>query len=317
MPPTYNDAVARSDAQALMPEDVSREILQAAIQQSAALTLMRRTPMTRAQQRKPALTAFPASYWVGGDTGLKQTTKQQWGNKYLNAGELATIVVVDQATFDDQDYDMWGEIRPRVAESIGEALDKAIFFGVDIPNEWTDFDGIVPEAEAADHEVTLGDNADIGLDISAAMEFVEDDGFDVTGHAGPRRLRAKLRNARSSGSGEPIFQQLADGQGRTIYGDTFAIFGNGAWDGSTLDILGDYSQALLGVRQDITYQVFTEGVVSDDDGVVIVNLMQQDSIALRVVARFAALIANPITRQDDDPDSTTRYPFALLQDAGS
>jgi HK97 family phage major capsid protein len=315
---TYDDLIGRSDAQALMPEDVSREILQEAVTRSAALTLLRRVPMSRNQQRKPALSAFPQAYWIDSDSGLKQTTTQLWANKYLNAGELAVLVPVPQAVFDDQDYDMWGEIRPRLAEAIGEKLDAAVFFGTDVPTAWTSVNGIVPDATSAGNVATLGDNADIGLDLSEAMGFVEDDGYDVTGHAGPRRLRARLRDARASGSGEPIFQSsLADSGPATVYGDPFAIFGNGAWDGSTLDVLGDYSQAMLGVRQDITFDVTNSGVIADDNGAVILSAFQQDSLILRVVARFAFLVANNITRQDTDPDSATRYPFAVLGDLAS
>lgn len=314
---TYDDIIERDDAGALIPEDVSREILQEAVTQSAALQLFRRTPMSRGQQRKPALAAFPAAYWVGGDTGLKQTTEQIWSNKYLYAAEVAAIVPVPQATFDDQDYDMWGEVRPRLAEAIGEKLDAAVFFGVDVPNEWTGFNGVVPDAQTAGHSVTIGDNDDIGLDLSAAMEFVEADGFDVTGHAGPRKLRSKLRNARASGSGEPIYQNIADGSPGTIFAERFAVFGNGSWDGSVLDVLGAYENGLIGVRQDISFKVFTEGVVSDDNGAVVLNLMQQDSIALRVVARFACLIVNNITRQSPTENDATRYPFAVLEDVAS
>jgi HK97 family phage major capsid protein len=317
MPGTYDDSIERADAQALMPEDVAREILQETVTRSAALQLFRTTPMSRAQQRKPALTAFPISYWVGGDTGLKQTTEQLWGNKYLNAGELACIVPVPQSVFDDQDYDMWSEVQPRIAESMGEKLDAAIFFGDDIPAEWTAFDGIVPEAVAAGHEVQLGDGDDIGIDISNAMAFVEDDGFDVSGHAGPRRLRSQLRNARASGSGEPIYQNIGDAGSGQIFGETYAIFGNGAWDGSVLDVLGAYEQGLVGIRQDITYRVFTEGVVSDESGNVVLNLMQQDSTALRAVARFAFVVANNITRQRPEAVDADRYPFAVMQNGNS
>jgi len=39
--------------------------------------------------------------------------------------------------------------------------------------------------------------------------------------------------------------------------------------------------------------VFDQGVISDGSGNVVLNLMQQDSVALRVVARYAFATANP------------------------
>jgi HK97 family phage major capsid protein len=307
-----------------MPEDVAREIIQAAPTASAALQLFRTTPMSRAQRRLPALSAFPVAYWVGGDTGLKQTTKQQWQNKYLNVAEMAVLVPIPEAVFDDQDYDMWGEIRPRIVEAFGEKLDAAIFFGQNIPSEWTGVVGLQQACLAAGNLVGATDTVlpngvqDLGVDISAAMGLVEDDGFDVTGHAGPRRLRARLRDIRAT-TGEAVYQTIAGGAPPEIYGAPYAIIGNGAWsNGEVLDVLGDYSQGIVGIRQDISYKIFTEGAISDDAGAVILNLMQQDSIAMRATFRVAFVVANPITRQKPTYADATRFPFATVTtDLGS
>ena len=53
---------------------------------------------------------------------------------------------------------------------------------------------------------------------------------------------------------------------------------------------------MVGVRQDITYKVFDQGVISDTEGNVVYNLMQQDAQAMRVVMRVGFAVANPLTR---------------------
>ena len=58
----------------------------------------------------------------------------------------------------------------------------------------------------------------------------------------------------------------------------------------------DWGKFVVGVRQDITYDLFKEGVISDADGKVILNLMQQDTKALRVVFRVGFNVAQPLTR---------------------
>ena len=75
--------------------------------------------------------------------------------------------------------------------------------------------------------------------------------------------------------------------------------------------MGDWSKAIIGLRQDISFKMFTEGVISDDNGKVILNLMQQDSVAMRVVMRVAFATANPATRINTN--SATRSPFAVVQ----
>jgi hypothetical protein len=75
-------------------------------------------------------------------------------------------------------------------------------------------------------------------------------------------------------------------------------------------IAGDFTQGLLGVRQDITYKVLTEATIQDNSGVIQFNLAQQDMIALRVVFRCAFQIANTINY--DNVVAGTRYPFGTF-----
>ena len=67
----YNSQITRTNVEALIPEDVSREIIQGVPQTSAVMQLARRLPnMTTAQRRMPVLSGLITASFVTGDTGL-------------------------------------------------------------------------------------------------------------------------------------------------------------------------------------------------------------------------------------------------------
>lgn len=312
----YNKIIDRNNAAALIPEEVSREIVQGVAETSACLRLFRRLPnMSRKQQRIPVLSALPTAYFVNGDTGLKQTTEQAWENKYLNAEEIACIVPIPEAVLDDADYDIWAEVRPRIVEAFGVVIDAAILFGTNAPASWPA--SILGGATSAGHVVALGTGADIYDDImgeNGVISLVEEDGYMVNGHIAAMTMKAKLRGLRDT-SGQPIFVRSM--QDRTRYeldGEPMEFPANGAFDVTeALMFSGDFRQAVYAIRQEITYKVLTEAVIQDNTGAIVYNLAQQDMVALRAVMRLAWQVPNPVTRLQ--PTESQRYPFAVLTPA--
>ena len=88
------------------------------------MSMARKLPnMTSNQTRMRVLDFLPTAYWVDGDTGMKQTTRQAWDNVFIEAAELAVIVPISEAVLDDAEFDIFGEITPRVNEAIGQRND--------------------------------------------------------------------------------------------------------------------------------------------------------------------------------------------------
>lgn len=306
----FNSVTDRTDAGALIPEERAREIIQGLPAQSAALSLFRQVRMSSKVRSQPVLSALPHAYWVNGDTGLKQTSEAGWTRKQMVAEEIAVIIPVPEAVIDDAEYDIFGEIRPRLVEAFGEVIDQAVLFGTNKPASWTD-PAIVPGAVAAGNAVAAGTGTDLASDISEAMALVEDDDFDVNGFAARRRIRAALRDLRDT-AGNPIYSpSLTAGTPGALFGEPITYVRNRAWDGTAAELIaGDFSQAIIGIRQDITYKVLDQAVITDDDGVVLLNLAQQDSVALRAVMRVAYAVNVPATRANMDID--TPFPFAII-----
>ena len=316
--------IDRTALSGLIPEPVTREIMQGAIAESAVLRMGRRLAnMSSKTQTINVLDALPSAYFVNGeatDTGagdaFKQTTKMAWANKKLYAEEIAVIVPIPEAALDDADYDIWGEVKPRLTEAFGKVIDSAILFGTKKPSTWRD--GVVPSAVAAGNGVPVSSNVynDI-MGEGGLISKVELDGFNPNGVMAAIQMRGKLRGLVDT-TGQPIFK--SDMQGNTRYGlDGMDMYFpmNGAFDPNQAQmIVGDWSQLVYAIRQDMTFKIFTEGVIQDPNSKEIVyNLMQNDMVALRAVMRLGWEIANPVNPFNED--ITNPFPFSVYGKGGT
>lgn len=305
---------SRADAEAIIREQVISTIFQDAPKQSVFMSMARKLPnMTSNQTRMRVLDFLPTAYWVEGDTGMKQTSKQAWDNVYMNAAELAVIVPIPEAVLADAEFDIFGEITPRVNEAIGQRVDSAIIFGVNRPANWQN--DIITLARQAGNNVSVGSNPDyytLLLGEGGVISKVEEDGFMATGALAAMSMRAKLRGIRAT-DGTLIFK--SDMQGSTSYaldGAPLYFPQNGAYDNTIAQlIVGDFKQAVYSIRQDITVKILDQGVIQDPiTKEIVYNLAQQDMVALRIVFRMGWALPNPATRMDED---RVGCPFAYLE----
>lgn len=306
--------IDRTGAESLIPVQEANEIIQGVVTQSAVLSRGRKlASMTSRQYKMPVLDMLPIAYFVNGDTGQKQTTKQKWDKKFITAEEIAVIVPVPEAVIEDSEYDIWGEVKPRVVEAFGKVIDGAVLFDVDKPSTWRD--GVVTTATKAGAVVTLGSTDNLYDKIMAedgVIAKVENSGYFVNGHMADISMRAKLRGLKDS-TGNPIFKSdMQNGTTYSLDGSPMNFPNNGAFDKTkALMISGDFSQLVYSIRQDITFKLFTEGVVQNTDGTIAYNLMQNDMVALRAVMRLGWEIPNPINSLQKD--KTKRCPFAVMK----
>ena len=307
----YNNLVSRTDAQALIPEQVSQQMLTNLTTESSSLSLMTRIPVATNQTRFPVIAALPQAYFVNGDTGLKQTTEVNWANKYLNIEELAAIVPIPEAVLDDVSFDVWGAIRPLLEQAIGRALDAAVLFGVNKPASWpTD---IVAAATAVSNTQARGASTaaqgGVAQDYNLLFGKIETDGFTPTGVIARTSHKQIIRGARDTTG-----QALADLTNSTLWGEPLRFVQAGLWPtagtGAAESIAADWSQFVLGVRQDFTYKVLDQAVLQDNTGAIQYNLAQQDMVALRVVFRVGWQVSN--TLNYEQPTEASRYPAGVL-----
>lgn len=309
--------VNRTDLSGLIPEPVTREIIQGVTEGSAVLQMGRRLPnMTSKTQTMNVLDMLPTAYFVTGDTGMKQTTKMKWDKKKIYAEEIAVIVPIPEAVLDDADYDIWGEVRPRLVEAFGKVIDGAILFGTNKPTSWRD--SVLETCTKAGSVVAATPYIyDDLLAEGGVIAKVEESGYLVNGIMSAIQMRAKLRGLKDL-NGNPIFK--TDMQGATPYaldGSPMYFPRNGAFDtAKALMFAGDWSELVYSIRQDITFKIFDQGVVQDpSDNSIVYNLMQNDMVALRAVMRLGWEIPNPKTAYND---TLSKFcPFAVYAPAGT
>ena len=310
----YNNKIDRSGADVLIPMEYSKEIIQGIPKYSTIMQFATKAPnMSSKQRRIPVLSTLPTAYFVDGDTGLKQTTQMAWDKKYFTAEELAVIVPIPEAVLDDANYDIWGEVKPRIMEAMGIAFDQAVLYGTNAPSSWPT--NILTAATNAGMVVTAGTGSDLYADIlgeDGVISAVEECGYMCNGHIAAMSMRGKLRGLRDT-SGQPLFKPtIQSGTGYELDGAAMAFPENGALDpAKTLMFSGNFKQIMYTMRQDITYKILTEAVIQDNTGSIVYNLAQQDMVALRAVIRLAWQVPNPINRLK--PTEAERYPIAVLK----
>lgn len=318
----YNDIISRGNNTAIeIPEQVSREVIQSATGSSVIMNLARRVTLSSKSYRQPVLSVLPDAYWVNGDTGLKQTTKVQWEDISLTAEPLAVLVVVPDEFIDDAMIPIWSEVRPLIAEAFGRKIDNAALWGVNKPATWSQ--SVYQHAAAAGNFVEIGQNkgmvvgtsgSDLAVDVASMGLQLANDGFQLRGFAAQPGFNWRLVGMRDT-AGQPIYTNLVGENRQGLYGVPFVESNNGAWDNEVKLIGGEWNNAIVGVRQDMTFTMHTDAIISDEAGNVVFNAMQQDSKIMRVVMRVGFAVANPLTNQNTVKSS--RSPFSLLVDDNS
>lgn len=310
----FNELIGRSDVP--IPTEEVTELLKVMPEESVMLRRARRQPMSSKTSKQPIMTSFPEAYWVDGDTGLKQTTKQTFSQPIMTAEELAVIAVVPDAVIDDSSLPIWETLRPYLIEAIGRKIDAAAVWGIDKPASWPL--ALVPGAIAAGVSVTGNALATPADERRDAGQLVAELGLKMARGAG-----ANLSGLIAEAGTKWHLDGIRDRDNRPIYNGTEgALRGvpldemkNGAWQaasgGTAVPLIGvDWSQVYIGVRQDITVKLLDQAVISDADGKVIINLAQQDSKGLRIVFRVGYQAVMPINHQQTNP--ALRFPAGIV-----
>ena len=291
------DIIDRSAAQSLIPHELVHEIIQGATKYSVALQIFKRgRNMLRDEVLMPALSMLPEGGWLNSDNAIKPLTDQAWEMVEMYAEEYAARVIIPDNVREDAVFDMWGEILPRLQEHYGKAFDQAVFMGINKPRRFrADLVTACYQAGAVVQSTT-----NINNDINNALSLVEQSGYDPTALVAGVGMKAKFR-MNLDGVGRPLYLPFIE-QLNKYY------LNNGAWDDNkALMIVGDFSQAMYSVREDMTVKISADAATNY--GGTLHSMFDEDSQVMRAKWRIGFAIPNPINIRNQ---TNSRFPFAII-----
>lgn len=293
--------ISTNDIQALINTQVAPGIIEGAIHESAVLKYFRRLPdMTSNQTKLAVLDKLPLAYWQTSNTSFKKLTTMAWKDKYIVPEELAVIVTVSENELADTGIDLWSSISSRIQEAFGKKIDEAIVSGIDKPLGFRM--SLIDSAINSGSTVTESD--DLYKDLNNAMALVEESDYNPNAVMGGAGIKSAFRMLVDS-TGQPI-------RGTEIDSIPKLYMTNGAWNKSRAKlIVGDFSQAVYSIRQDISFKILTEASIHDPTtGQLLYNLPQQDLIAIRATMRLGWEIPNPVNSAE--VSNGVRFPFSVI-----
>ena len=281
----------------LIPEGVARDVIAAAQDESAVLALGNTILMPSGVMNVPVVSVAPSAVFVGVGA-RKPSTLIEWTAETLQPEEIALTCYIPDAYISDSGFPVWESVRTEVAKAIGKTLDAAVLYGTSAPASYP-AGGIAALAGTAQVGVPAGDALDA---IDKAATAVESTGLMPDGIIAGAAIGSALRRAYRDIAALPSTVPEA-----TIYG--MPVRRTPAWDTTKGDALvGDFSKLLIGIREDISFDLSDSATLTDGAGNVVISAFEADVTAMRAYMRVAVAIAQRV--QPDGSGLVAPFEFA-------
>jgi HK97 family phage major capsid protein len=233
------------------------------------------------------------------EAAAKPATGAEYAQVTLDIVKGACIVMYTQELIDDAVDDPTILINADVRNAANDWVDSNALGRNAAGTIVSSFNSELAETTQT---VELGTGGDaIPKAVSAAMAKLEDNGYSATGAILAYDARASLRDARMTvETATPLFQPFSvSSEPASMYGvpirytTNLTKFSTAAGAGLVKGVVGDFSNAVLAIRQDITV-AFSNQATVDVSGT-LHNLWQQNKVAARWEMR-AGFVAHDLNR---------------------
>jgi hypothetical protein len=283
-----------TDYESLVPIAQARELISAAAAESAVLALGHTLTMPSGVERVPVLSVAPTASFVSSQYGGKKPYSAiEWTSENLQAEEIALVTYIPTAFVDDSEFPVWDSVKTETAAAIARAIDSAVLYGTGAPASYP-AGGIAALAGAAETA------ADALTAIDESASIIEASGLTPTGIAAGSRIGSALRAAYRDAMALP-----GEVPAPTVYG--LPVIRTASWDDSHGDALvGDWSKLVVGIREDIRFDLSDSATITDGSGNIIASMFESDSVALRCFMRIGVVVGLPVA-----PGGGTVVPFSF------
>ncbi len=294
----------KDELKGFVPEEQAAEIIKMTTRGSSVMRLSKLEPMKSDTKKIPVMTGGAGAYWVGEGKRI-QTSNATWIFPELRAKKIGVIIPVTKEKLEDSTIDVFSELQESIAEAFYKTFDAAAIFAYNSPFATSIMGGI---KESGNTVTASAANFDIAA--SDVMAKVEAAGYDVDGFAAHISIKNTLRKLRDA-SGAPIFVPGTDQN--ELYNQPIEFVRNGAWKDDQAEIIaGEWKYSLVGVRDNIEYEILKEATLQntlDEDGKPL-SLAEQDMVAIKATMRIGYLCVKPeafaalIPMNAEIPDTT-------------
>ena len=271
-----------------VPNVISDEIIGMAVRGSSILRLSKVERMESDNKTFSVMKKGVGAFWVK-EAGRIQNSTPEWDFPKMDAEKIAVIIPVTKEKMRDTTIDVFGTLRPYIAEAFYEAIDSACLFGTGSPFATSVYDVVNTSGQA----VAVGTNAKLDLDISDVMAAVEKAGFDVDGFVAGLDFKNSLRKLRDADGNQLYVEGVGQKQ---LYSLPIEFNRANSWDNTkALAIAGEWKYSVVGIRDELEYETLQEATLHNitmADGKPL-SLVENDLIALKVTMRLGFTIVQP------------------------
>ncbi|MBR3326764.1 MAG: phage major capsid protein [Atopobiaceae bacterium] len=262
---TTSHDIYRGTSGITLPKELSDEIFQGAIAESAIMKLAERVYLPGAGLAIPVITGDPTVSIVN-EAAEKPVSNSTFSTKNMVPKKFAVIELVSEEFRRDLPR-LYDALLQRLPGAIAKAFDKQALTEVAL----TGFDSLVGAQTVAD--------------IPTGMQAIAADGYRMTGIAAGPAGEAELITA-VNGLGMPLFaESIESGRLGRIYGAD--VVPCAAINGI---IAGDWSKCKYGIVDGINIKISDSATVND--GSAQINVWQRNMLAILVEAEMGFVCAD-------------------------